>query len=212
MSGTGTKTVRVLVVDDHGAVRDGWVHAIKQDGRHKVVAEASDGEEAVRKSRTHKPDVILMDISMPGMDGIEATRAVLQELPDTKIIGVTGFGCGPEVSDMLRAGAAGIVLKSGRLKELVVAIDTVTEGGAYLTSGVANSIATEMMKLTQRTRGRNELSDRERQVLKLSSRNLPLKEIAARLKISIQTVDSHRRNIRKKLGLRSNAELVHHTS
>jgi DNA-binding NarL/FixJ family response regulator len=175
-----------------------------------VVGEAEDGATAIRLTRELQPEVIIMDVNMPGMDGIDATRRISQELPGTKIIALSMHPKKVFVMEMLKAGASGYVLKENAFAELVKAVNTVLAGEVFLCPKVASIVVDDYIRSGQ---GKDRsldtvLTDREHEVLKLLAEGKPTKEIALLIKVSVKTVDACRRRIMQKLNISSVAQLV----
>jgi NarL family two-component system response regulator LiaR len=195
-------TIRVLIADDHAVVRQGLRTFLELQHDIEVVADACDGEEAVAAALDGRPDVVLMDLVMPGIDGIEATRRILQERPDTRVIALTSFLDDDKVLPAVRAGAAGYLLKDVEPDELVRAIHTVNAGEALLHPAVTARV---MRELTEGESAGAEpdgrLTAREREVLELVARGLPNKLIARELGIAEKTVKTHVSSILAKLGV-----------
>jgi len=200
--------LRVLVVDDHRLVREGLISLLRLNPEIEVVGEASGGDEAVGKARSLKPDVVLMDISMPGMNGITATRLIKKDLPETKVIMLTMLDQEGYVYEAVKAGATGYLLKNTGLEELVKAIKEVHRGGATLHPEAQAQLLKEYVYLAQSNRETYGLSDRELEILQLVGDGLSNKEIADRLFISIQTVKTHITHIFEKLGVKDRTEAV----
>jgi DNA-binding NarL/FixJ family response regulator len=193
-------------VDDHLIFREGLNALIARDDQFRVVGEAADGRDAVRLARSLSPKVVSMNVSMPGLNGIDATRQIVSELPDVKVVGLSHSRDHRVVTEMLAAGASGYVLKSGAFVEYADALRAAAQGRTYLSTAVAEPLVREY--LGSSTPGRGPLSAREREVLQLISEGLPTREVARQLHISTKTVDTHRRQIMEKLGRRSIAELT----
>lgn len=192
--------MRILLVDDHAIVRAGLRALLESEG-HTVIAEASSGREAVASAVRDQPDVVLMDVSMPDMNGIEATRRINERAPSVRILALSMHADQGYVAAMLQAGAIGYLLKEAAIDELVDALDSVARGQPYVGGGM--TIPPE-----QRAAAGKALSSREREVLKLLAEGATSKDIALALGIALPTVETHRRQIMRKLGLRSIAELT----
>jgi two-component system, NarL family, response regulator NreC len=207
MSEPGNDPVRVLVVDDHAVVRSGLRSLLVADPGLEVVGEAGNGQEAVFQNRTLKPDVVVMDVVMPGENGIEATRRVLHERPEAKVLVLSMEDDPSYVREAFDAGASGYVLKEAADAEVVQAVREVAAGGRY----VHPALGARLIEAEVQERRRVEtdpLSEREREVLRLLALGHTNQEIAASLFISVRTAETHRAHIMQKLHLRTRAELV----
>ncbi len=203
--------VRVLIVDDHAIVRDGVRMILEAQPDIEVVGEASDGREALEAARQVSPSVVLMDIAMPGMNGLEATAAIRQDLPDVQVIILTMHEDYEYFFEVLRAGASGYVLKGASSDDLVSAIRAVHQGGVYLHPAVAKNLVSDYVKRMEPGEDRaryDGLSDRERQVLKLVAEGKTSRQIADELFLSVNTVQTHRAHIMEKLGLHNRTDLI----
>ncbi|MHC4483622.1 MAG: response regulator [Planctomycetota bacterium] len=202
--------VKILIADDHKIVREGLCAMFEKQAEMEVAGEAEDGITAIRLAHELRPDVIILDVNMPEMDGIEATRRLSKELPETKIVALTMFAKRAYVTKMLEAGASGYVLKGSPFSELAEAVNTVMAGEVYLCAPVATVLVDEYVDRSGRSTGTltERLTDKELDILKLLAEGKPSKEIAFLLDISIQAVDASRRRIMQKLGIESLAELV----
>ncbi|MBV8734578.1 MAG: response regulator transcription factor [Solirubrobacterales bacterium] len=201
--------IRVLIADDQPLARAGFKAVLEATGTIEVVAEAESGEQAVALSRRDDPDVVLMDVRMPGMDGIEATR----RMPHQKVLILTTFGLDDYIIEALRAGASGFLLKDAPVEELVRAVRTVAAGDAQLSPAVTkrllDQVARRLPTAVQRdTRSLMELTEREREVLRLLAVGMSNAEIAAALVVSEPTVKTHVSNVLQKLGLRDRVQAV----
>ena len=199
--------IRVLIVDDHPVVRSGLKSLLEAEEDIEPVGEAGTMQEAVFRSRSLKPDVILMDVVMPGGSGIEATPAVLQEAPDAKVLILSMQDDPSYVRESFAAGASGYVLKEAADEEVVTAVREVAGGGHY----VHPSLGAKMVAADAEERRRAEsdpLTDREREVLRLLALGHTNQEIAQTLFLSVRTVETHRAHIMQKLRLQTRAELV----
>jgi DNA-binding NarL/FixJ family response regulator len=189
--------IRVLIADDHGVIRDGLGRLIAALPDMEVVATASDGEEAVAQARAAEPDVILMDLDMPRLDGIEATRRVLAERPRTAVLVLTSFSDRPRIMGALEAGAAGYLLKDVAADEVAEGIRSAARGESPLDPRAARTVLTARSEPDPL----QSLSDREREVLKLLLEGLPNKLIARRLDITEKTVKSHLTRVFREIGV-----------
>jgi NarL family two-component system response regulator LiaR len=197
--------IRILLVDDHAVVRSGLSKFLMVNKDLELVAEASDGNEAIQMTGLHKPDVILMDLMMPGMDGITATREIHQKYPHVKIIALTSFSEQNMVQGALQAGAIGYLQKNVTAVELGNAIRSAHAGRMTLSPEAAQALA---QSVTQSHLPGNELTERERDVLRCMVDGLNNNEIAEKLVVSLGTVKFHISNIFQKLGVDSRVEAV----
>jgi DNA-binding NarL/FixJ family response regulator len=198
-------SISILLADDHQIVRDGLKTLLEKQADMKVVGEAEDGRAAVSLARELAPDVVIMDIAMPGLNGVDAARQIKSDTSEVKIIALSMQSDGPIVRRMLQAGASGYMLKDCASDELVKAIRTVIRGGTYLSDGVQNVV---VRQLTIPEPTSNPLTPKEREVLQLLAEGKTTKEIAAALYLSPKTVDTHRQHIMDKLDIHSVAELT----
>ena len=203
----------VFVADDQALVRVGLRKILESDPDASVVGEASDGEEAVDEVRRLRPDVVLMDIRMPVLDGIEATRRIVRERPDTRVLILTTFGLDGYVYDSLRVGASGFMLKDAPPEELIAAVRIVANGEALLAPAVTRAVIEEFARRTPQAEPQPppavaDLTAREHEVLALLIRGLSNPEICERLVISEATAKTHVAHILQKLGLRDRVQAV----
>ena len=203
--------IRVLVVDDHTIVRDGICALLALAGDMEVVGEATNGSEALNKVRELEPDLVLMDISMPIMDGFEATRRIRRDFPKTKVLVLTQYDEKEYVFPIIEAGAAGFISKQAASSELVSGIRSIYQGDSYLSPSVAKLLVEEHQYGVSGQAGNDsyeKLTDRERDVLKLIVEGYTTREIADILVVSSKTVEGHKTNLMAKLGIRNRIELV----
>jgi len=198
------KRIRVLIADDHQVVRDGLSAILQTKDDIVVVGEARDGMEAVEKARQLQPDVILMDISMPRMNGVEATRVLKEQVPHSKIVVLTMYEEEEYIFDLVKTGVAGYLLKNSDSALIVKAIRAAAKGESFLHPAIASKILTEFTSLAEHrgktpSKGKSDLTDREQGVLQQIAEGKTNKEIANHLSISEKTVKNHVRNIFHKL-------------
>ena len=197
--------LRLLVAEDHQVVRQGLKAILQQEG-FEIIAEASDGREAVKMCRERPPDVAVLDISMPLLNGIDAAREIVKENPRTKAVLLTQHTEDFFVLDGLRAGVTGYVLKQKAAAELVTAIREVCHGGVYLSPGISRTVVKAFLE--QRELPLDPLTPREREVLQLVAEGKTTKEIGTILGVSTKTAEKHRENIMEKLDIHEVAGLV----
>lgn len=199
--------IRVLLVDDHKVVLEGFVARLESEPNIQVVATASNGEEALDVAKSHQPDVVLMDVSMPIMGGIEATGRLKESEPNIKVLMLTMHDNREYIMKVMQAGAVGYMLKEISAENMIQAIKTVYQGSTYFCGSVTNTLFNQPVEVKpiQRT---NPLSRREEMVLSLVAKGHSSKKIANELNISARTVETHRQNIKHKLDLHSTAELA----
>jgi DNA-binding NarL/FixJ family response regulator len=205
-------SIRVLIADDQALVRAGFRKILEADAQIEVVAEVADGLEAVEATRRLGPDVVLMDIRMPNLDGLEATRRLLDgDGQTTRVLILTTFGLDEYVYEALRAGASGFLLKDAPPEDLLSAVHVIDRGDALLDPSITRAVVEEFVRRPRRTdlAGKLEgLTPREREVLELLARGLSNAEIAARFVVSEGTVKTHVASVLRKLGLRDRVQAV----
>jgi two-component system response regulator NreC len=199
--------IRVLIADDHALFREGIRMILEAQPDIEIVGEAEDGQQVIEEARRVRPDVVVMDIAMPVMDGLQATRVLREELPGVRILALTMHEHRGYVLPMLTLGASGYVLKRAASTELVEAIRRVYANEAYLYPPVAKALLEEYRKEAS-SHGGGSLTERELEVLQLVTEGMTSQEIADRLFISVRTVETHRKHIMEKLGLHTPADLV----
>lgn len=206
--------IRILVADDHPLTLRGTREFLEMEPGWKVIAEASDGREALEKAKSFKPDVAVLDISLPEMNGLEAAREILKAVPSSEVLILTLHDSEEMIHRALEAGARGYVLKSDAEATLVAAVKAVSQHKAFFTSSVASLVLGVYLKGARPREGPNEskkpLSARERQIVQLLAESKSNKEIADTLDISAHTVATHRSNIMRKLEVHSIGEVVHY--
>ncbi len=205
--------LRVLVADDHGVMRGALRAILEAEPDMAVVGEAANGAEALRLAQRLSPDVALMDIGMPVMDGLEATRQIASSLPDTAVLILTMYAEDAYLLDVLEAGGSGYLLKRCSAAELIEAVRAVSRGEAFLYPSGARMLLQAFLRRQgedARCERRTSFSDREEQVLTLTAEGFTNQEIAERLYLSTKTVDTYRQRIMEKLGLHHRSALVHY--
>lgn len=203
-------SIRIIIADDHKFVRNGLRSLIEKELDIEVLAEADNGRVTVRLALELAPDVVIMDIAMPELNGIESTRQIIDALPGTKVIALSMHADKRYVMEMLKAGASGYLLKDNAYEELAIAIRTVLSNRTYLSPQVAEIVIGDYVQLARTADGSafSLLSVREREVLQLLAEGASTAQIADRLCISVKTVETYRQNIMEKLKIRSIAELT----
>lgn len=201
--------ITVLLVDDHDLVRVGLRRLLTDIKGISVIGEAKSGEESVRIARELRPDVVLMDVKMPGIGGLEATKKITRLDSNIKVIAVTVYGEEPFPSRLLQAGASGYLTKGSSIDEMIKAIKTVFEGQKYLSSEVAQQLALKHVSNEPEANILDILSEREMQVMLMITRGVKVQEISDKLCLSPKTVNSYRYRLFEKLGVNSDVELTH---
>ena len=201
-------TIKVLVVDDHPVVRKGISTCLARHQQMQVVGEAADGREALRLARALQPDITLMDIDMPQMNGLAATEALHRELPKVKVLVLSMHSNSENVLRIIQCGARGFVLKEAPIDELVRAIETVNAGDAYFSSDVARVALNKFVRGNGAAADTVHLTVREREVLTLIAEGLSNKEIACQLSVGVRTVETHRERTMRKLNIHTVAGLT----
>jgi len=202
---------RILVADDHEIVRRGLVALFDSEPGWEVCGEASDGRQTVEKAQELKPDVVVLDIGMPSLNGLETTRLLKKILPRTKVLILTLHESEQMIREVLDAGAMGFLLKSDAARELVAAVDSLRQNRTYFTTRVASMVLSGYLNKNGVPPSPSEperLTSRERQVVQLLAEGKSSKEVAVALNLSVKTAETHRSNIMRKLGLHSVSELV----
>lgn len=208
---------RLLIADDHSVVRDGIRTVLKSSPEFKIVAEAEDGEEAVELARQHKPDVVIMDISMPKLNGVEATAILKKQNPDIKVVILTVHEEEEYVYQILRAGASGYILKSAGKKEIFEAIKSAMSGERFFSPGISHIIIESFIKRAREAGAEPaqtstplamQLTRRETEVLQYIAQGFTNRRIAETLFLSVRTINTHRTNLMQKLNIHDTARLV----
>ena len=202
--------IRILLADDHPLVREGLRSCLIQQKNFEVVGEAADGEETIQLVKAHSPDIVLLDINMPGMNGLEAARILMKTAPKSRIIILTMHDNKEYVHRMVSTGVQGYVLKDCSPSELIAAIESVHKGEAHFSKKVSQTVLNEYVKTarTKNKKGGTDLSQRESEVLTLIAEGFSNKEIASKLFVSVRTVETHRERIIRKLDIHTVAGLT----
>lgn len=206
------KKIRIFVVDDHQLIINGIKAMLKSIKEFKIVGEANDGKEAVSKAIELKPDVIIMDISMPVLSGIEASKLILAQIPEIKILALTQHEDNEYVLQILKAGGCGYLLKNSRKEEFIEAIYSVMRGEKYFSKKISSLLLNNLLqnKKEDEATGKTEiiLTRREKEITKKIAEEMSNQQIADDLNISLRTVETHRRNIMQKLNVKNAVSLV----
>ena len=204
------KKLRILIADDHDVVREGIRAMLQNQPDWEICDEAASGREAVEKAKQHKPDIMLLDFSMPELNGVDVTRLVLKALPETEVLIFTMHNSEQLAREVLAAGARGLILKTESKRTLIPAIQALAEHKPYFAASVSAILLDSFLHPERESQ--NPLSDRltarEREIIQLVSEGFTSKKIAAKLELSPKTVDAHRANLMAKLGVHSVSELV----
>jgi DNA-binding NarL/FixJ family response regulator len=201
-----TRKIRVLLADDHLLVRQGFRLILAAQSDMEIVGEAANGREAVNLAEQLRPDIVVMDVAMPDLNGIEATRRLSKATPRTRVLALSMHKDSVYVREILRAGAKGYLLKDSIDRDLLAAVRAVADGEGYLSPGVSEAVLSDYRRHV--TDPLDLLSSREREVLQMIAEGKTNKEIATALNLSVYTVDAHRGRIMEKLNLHSMSELV----
>jgi len=210
-SGSAMKRIGVLLVDDHTVVRQGLRALLKSEGDMKVVGEAENGRQAVLLARKTLPDVVVMDVAMPVLNGIEATRQISRNTPSAKVLGLTSYGDDDYVAQLMQAGASGFLIKQTAAEDLLRAIREVEQGRMFFSPTIAKRLGQqgrEALANGQPAAKTGELTSRESEVLQLIAEGFANKQVAAELSISIKTVEKHRQRVMNKLDIHDVAGLT----
>jgi DNA-binding NarL/FixJ family response regulator len=202
--------LRILLADDHAIVRQGLKLLIDNQSDMGVVGEAADGTDAVSQAKSLSPDIVVMDISMPGMNGLVATRTLKRMLPNVAIVALTRHDDDTYLEELLRAGASGYVLKQSAPTDFLRAIRAVAAGGVYLDPAITSRVADGLLsgEAAISNESAASISERESEVLRLIAIGHSNKEVAAQLKISVKTVEVHKANAMRKLGLAGRVDII----
>lgn len=205
------QAIRVLIADDHALLRQLLRHQLEEQGEVEVVADVATGREAIEAAEALQPDVVLMDLAMPGLNGIEATRQIRKRLPRTKVLILTGYADDDRIVNALRADASGYIVKQSPVKELMLAIQVVHRGNKYFSAAISEGGIEDYLlqaKQPEEKTGFEALTAREREVLQLIAEGHSNLSIAQQLVISVKTVEAHRANIMAKLKAQNRTDLI----
>ncbi len=200
--------ISILIADDHTLVRETWSFILNNDERFTVIAETGTGEEAVELAKDLRPDIVIMDINLPGQNGIEATQQIRKFSPASKVIGVSLHTQPTYARKMIQKGAMGYVTKNSSREEMFKAIIEVQAGRRYICDEIKNILSEQVISGNEPQTGLNSLSQREIEIINFIKKGFSSKEIAESLDLSVKTVEVHRYNILKKLNLKNSAALV----
>ncbi len=202
------RKLTILIADDHMLVRQTWSYILNADSRFQVIAECGTGEESIELAKNHQPDIVIMDVSLPGMNGIEATEQITKIAPYTRILGISLYTQPSYARKMMQKGAMGYLTKNSSKEEMFLAITQISEGKKYICNEIKNILSEQMVNNEDYKTGINDLSGRELEIITYLKRGLSSKEIGDTLNISSKTVEVHRYNILRKLNLKNTAALV----
>jgi DNA-binding NarL/FixJ family response regulator len=202
--------ITILIADDHTLVRETWSFILNTDERFNVIAESGSGEEAVELAKQLRPNIVIMDINLPGMNGIEATQLIRKFSPASKILGVSLHTQPTYARKMIQKGAMGYVTKNSSREEMFKAIIEVQNGRRYICDEIKNILSEQVINGEDQQAGLNALSQREIEIINFIKKGFSSKEIAESLDISVKTVEVHRYNVLKKLNLKNSAALVNY--
>jgi two-component system invasion response regulator UvrY len=198
----------LLIVDDHKLIRETWSFFLNRSPLYEVVAECGSGEEAIESIKKWRPDIVLMDINLPGISGIEATQLIRKFSPGIKILGVSLHIQPSFVRQLVKSGAVGYLTKNSSLEEMFHALKEILSGRRYICREIKNIISEQVLNDSGQPKGINALSQRELEVISYLKKGCSSKEIAAHMHVSVKTIEVHRYNILKKLNLNNTAALV----
>jgi len=202
-------SIKILIADDHKLFREGLINLLAESPEIEVIGEAGNGKEAVKETKKLNPDIVIMDIGMPVMNGVEATEILAKELPDTKIIAISMHSDKHFIKGMLEAGASGYLLKSCTYNQLMDAINTVYSGKKYLSDKITEVIIHDYLGKEEDIQDNDpKLSERESEILKLFAEGKTSREISELLFISVKTVGTHKQHILEKLELKTTTDMV----
>lgn len=202
-------SIKILIADDHQLFREGLINLLSDSSEIEVIAQAEDGKEAIIKAKKFNPDIVIMDIGMPVMNGVEATGILKKELPDIKVIAISMYSDKHFIKGMLEAGASGYLLKSCTYDQLIEAINAVYSGKKYLSNKITEVIIHDYLGKEEEIPNNDpKLSERESEILKLFAEGKTSREISELLFVSVKTVGTHKQHILEKLELKTTTDLV----
>lgn len=203
-------TIKIILADDHKVLREGLKSLLEQQQDMQVIGEANDGQEVVRLTKKLEPDIVVLDIGMPNMNGIQATQHIVAEVPGTRVLALSMHSDHQFVVKMLQAGVSGYMLKDCAFEELILAVRSVSEGKFYLSKDVTGVVINDYINRIQAidSAGKTVLTSREREILQLIAEGKNTLETGKLLNVSTKTVETHRKNIMDKLDIHSIAELT----
>ena len=202
-------SIRILLADDHGIIRQGLCSLLEKQPDMEVVGEAEDGQKALELVRQLVPDIVIMDVTMPNLNGAAATRQITKEFPQVKVLALSIHSNKRFVADMLGAGAAGYIPKECLLEELIGAIRTITAGNVYFSSKITDVVVDDYMdRLAEEIEPAKPLTNKERHILQCIANGVSIRDIAAQMHLSIKTIEFNRRQIMKKLNIKGIAALT----
>lgn len=202
------KKITILIAEDHTLVREMWVLDLNTDPRFSVIGQTGNAEDAILMAKQLMPDILIMDINLPGMSGIEATQQICKYAPHTKILGVSFHTTPIYAREIMQKGASGYVTKNSSREEMVTAIVEIQSGNKYICNEIKSILSEQMISSDDQSTGINAISKREIGIIAYIKKGLSSKEIAETLSLSVKTVEVHRYNILKKLNLKNSAALV----
>ena len=202
------KKITILIADDHTLVREMWAIILNSDSRFSVIGETGNAEDAILMAKQLHPDIVIMDINLPVMNGIQATQQIRKYAPGTKVLGVSLHNMPIYAREMMQKGASGYVTKNSSKDELINAILEIQKGNKYICDEIKSILSDQMMSNEDQPAGLHAISHREIEIISFIKKGLSSKEIAETLSISVKTVEVHRYNILKKLNLKNSAALV----
>lgn len=209
--------MEIMIVDDHPLFREGLKAIVNRDEKYEVCAEAGNGKDGIKIAREHRPDIMLVDISMPGKNGIQMIREIREALPDTRFIIISMHSEADYIVEAFRAGATGYMIKESAAAQLIRGLDAVAEGEMFLDNALSQEVVFKLLQNKSDTAsGKDDpystLTAREQEVMRMLAEGLSAKDVATQLFISPKTVENHRTNLMKKLGLGSTVELIRYAA